>query len=119
MEATEKPTKENKQAESPGNETWEANHSLIINAMIQIIRQEERMPTKSEIARLTGLSRPTVIKHLKEFKTNALAETQTEMLHAMGSKVVATVLQIATTGDMKAAHLALEMMGIAKSRAEK
>ncbi len=98
------------------NQTWENNHILITRAIALLIRQNERMPSKAEIAVQAGLSRQTVHKHLKQFGNSTIAEEQLEQFNFMASKVLAKIIELAMDGDVRAARLSLEIMGILKNQ---
>ncbi|WP_223560206.1 hypothetical protein [Chryseobacterium lathyri] len=97
------------------NQMWEQNHINIMWAITSHIKENGRMPTKTEIASKTELSRQTVHKHLTDYKNSAYySEFQTHF-HVMQSKVMTTVFQHAINGDMKAAKLYLECVGALKN----
>lgn len=100
------------EAEQDKNKTWEANHTVITRVMAKLIRQNERMPSKAEIADETGLSRQTIHKHLKQFGHESLVVEQLEQFNFMSSKVLAKIMELSMDGDIRAARLALEIMGI-------
>ena len=52
------------------NQLWEYNHNQITWAISTLMQEYGRMPTKTEIANKTELSRQTVHKHLKEYATH-------------------------------------------------
>ena len=96
---------------STKNQIWENNHVLITNAIANIIREYHIMPTKSAIAEKTGLSRPTVDKHLSEYTSNPQYLQQIEQFHFMSNKVLARVYQFAVDGNIKAARLYFDIIG--------
>ena len=49
------------------NHLWERNNFLISGAIHNHIHEHCCMPTKQEISNVTGLSRQTIHKHLKEY----------------------------------------------------
>jgi biotin operon repressor len=98
------------------NQTWESNHTLITKAIAKLIRQNERLPSKTEIAEATGLSRQTVHKHIKQFGQEALVVEALKQYKFMSSKVLAKIIELAMDGDVKAARLSLEVMGIINSQ---
>lgn len=93
------------------NEIWEHNHINIMWAISSFIRENSRMPTKTEIAVKTGLSRQTVHKHLKEYKSSTYYAEFQEQFSIMRSRVMTTIFQYAVNGDMRAAKLYLESIG--------
>ena len=70
-----------------------------------------RMPTTTEIATKTELSRQTIHKHLKEYISHPQYLEQVEQFRFMTSKVLTKVFQFAVTGDMRAAKLYLNVIG--------
>lgn len=93
------------------NEIWEHNHINIMWAISSFIRENSRMPTKTEIAVKTELSRQTVHKHLKEYKSSTYYAEFQEQFSIMRSRVMTTIFQYAVNGDMRAAKLYLESIG--------
>ena len=69
------------------------------------------MPTKTEIAIKTELSRQTIHKHLKEYTSHPQYLQQVEQFRFMTSKVLAKVFQFAVNGDIGAAKLYFNVMG--------
>jgi len=97
------------------NQMWEQNHINIMWAITYHIKENGRMPTKTEIASKTELSRQTVHKHLTDYKNSAYYSEFQAQFHIMQSKVMTTVFQHAINGDMKAAKLYLECIGALKN----
>ena len=95
-------------------QAWESNHIAITKAMAHLIRQNERWPTKAELAEETGLSRPTIYIHLKEFDRQDVMGAELEELKFMSSEILARLIESAIGGDMKAMRLSFEVMGILK-----
>lgn len=97
--------------ESTKNQLWEYNHNQIIYAISTIAQECGRMPTNTEIAIKTELSRQTVHKHMKEFSSHPLYVEQMEQFKLMSSKVLARVFKFAINGDIGAAKLYFNVMG--------
>jgi len=93
------------------NELWEHNQYLISSATSKLMRQYGFMPPKSAIAEETGLSRQTIAKHFKEYKTHPEYLAEMEQFKFMAPKILANVFKYALNGDMKAARLYFEMVG--------
>jgi len=93
------------------NQLWEYNHNQITWAISVLMQEYGRMPTKTEIATKTELSRQTVHKHLKEYTNHPQYLGQIEQFRFMTSKVLAKVFQFAVNGDMGAAKLYFNGMG--------
>lgn len=98
-------------AESTKNELWESNHIEITCAISNLMQEYGRMPTKTEIANKTELSRQTVHKHLKEYSNHPQYLGEIEQFRFMTSKVLAKVFKFAVNGDMRAAKLYFNIMG--------
>ncbi|AZA84954.1 hypothetical protein C1637_21990 [Chryseobacterium lactis] len=97
------------------NELWEKNHINIMWGISVLIRENGRMPTKTEISSKTELSRQTVHKHLKEYKNSIYYTEFQEQFGILQSKIMSSVFQHAIGGDMKAAKLYLECIGALKN----
>ncbi|HUS86208.1 MAG TPA: hypothetical protein VMW76_03125 [Bacteroidales bacterium] len=93
------------------NELWESNHNQITYAISTLMQEYGRMPTKTEIAIKTELSRQTIHKHLKEYINHPQYLQQVEQFRFMTSKVLARVFQFAVNGDIGAAKLYFNVMG--------
>lgn len=97
---------------STKNQLWEYNHNQITWAIASMIQDFGRMPTAAEIATKTELSRQTVHKHLKEYKNHPLYLEQTEQFKFMASKVLSKVFQFAVNGNIGAAKLYFNVIGV-------
>ena len=90
---------------------WENDHQKILVAIHQLINQDGRMPSRGLISMKSGLSRPTINKHLKEYKDHPVFHDITEQFKLMSTKVLSTVFHHAVNGDMKACKIYLDMFG--------
>lgn len=99
-------------SETTKHQVWESNHNQITWAISNLIQEYGRMPTKTEIAAKTELSRQTVHKHLKEYANHPLYLEQIEQFRFLTSKVLAKVFQFAVNGDTAAAKLYFNVMGV-------
>jgi biotin operon repressor len=97
--------------EESRNRLWENNQNNITWAIATLIQEGGRMPSQTEIALKTGLSRQTVNKHLKEFASHPLYLEQVEQFRFLNSKVLAKVYHFAVNGDTGAAKLYFNVMG--------
>lgn len=97
--------------DSTKNQLWEYNHNQITWAISTIMQENGRMPTKTELAMKTNLSRQTIHKHLKEYASHPLYLQQIEQFRFMTSKVLAKVFKFAINGDTGAAKLYFNLMG--------
>lgn len=93
------------------NQLWEYNHSQITWAISTLMQEYGRMPSKTEIATKTELSRQTIHKHLKEYTNHPQYLGQIEQFRFMTSKVLAKVFHFAVNGDTGAAKLYFNVMG--------
>ena len=94
------------------NQLWESNHIVILNSMSVFMQDYARMPSVVEIAAKTNLSRQTVNKHLDSFKQHPLHKQQIERFKLMSKSVLAKVYQHAMIGNMKAARLYFNVIGM-------
>lgn len=98
-------------SETTKNQLWESNHNQITWAISTLMKEYGRMPTKSEIAIKSELSRQTIHKHLKDYKSHPLFMGELEQFRFMTSKVLAKVFHFAVNGDIGAAKLYFNVMG--------
>lgn len=96
---------------STKNQLWEYNHNQITWAISAVMQEYGRMPTKTEIATKTELSRQTVHKHLKEYMNHPQYLGQIEQFRFMSFKVLAKVFKFAVEGDTAAAKLYFNLIG--------
>jgi hypothetical protein len=90
------------------NELWEYNHRKIIWSISSLMKELGRMPTKTELAAQTELSRQTVHKHLEQYRGNMLYQVEMAQFRILTGKVLEQVFQYALNGDMSAAKLYLQ-----------
>jgi len=93
------------------NQLWEKNHVIITHAISDHLSHYNFMPTKSQIAEATGISRQTIHKHLIEYNSHPLFIERAEQFKFMGERVMSRVLESALSGDTKAARLYFDMLG--------
>ena len=96
------------------NPTWERNHVTITDAIDQLVRRNERWPTKTEIAEESGFTRATIYRHLEQFGQEDYAIEEMNELKFMSSKLQAKMCEKAMDGDVKCMRLAFEVMGVLK-----
>ena len=97
--------------EATKNQLWENNQMMISNAISKFLSENGYMPSKTLIAEQTGLSRQTVVKHFKEYKTHPEHTAAVEQFKFMAPKIMASVFKVAVKGDTKAARLYFDMIG--------
>jgi len=98
-------------SDSTKNQLWEYNHNQITWAISTLMQEYGRMPTKTEIAIKAELSRQTIHKHIKEYKTHSLFLEYQEQFEFISSKVLSKVFTFAVNGDMRAAKLYFDIVG--------
>lgn len=103
---------------STKNQLWESNHAMITGIISNLLNQNNRMPTINEIAENANLSRQTVNKHLKEFKSNPLYIEHLEQYHVLIPALIGRVYKTAFNGDMGAAKLFFNVMGCLNNQHE-
>ena len=103
-------------SETTKNQLWEHNHAQITWAISTLMQELGRIPTKTEIATKTELSRQTIHKHLKEYANHPMYLMELESFRFMTSKVLAKVFQFAVNGDTGAAKLYFNVMGFMNNK---
>jgi len=87
---------------------WHYNHQTILNAIHNCIVRTGNMPTINFLTEETKLSRTTINKHLKDYRTHELNESTKTNLAMLRSNVLASVYMLAMSNDIKAMKLFLE-----------
>lgn len=90
------------------NEVWEFNHRKIEVIIERHVHQTGAMPSTTDIANATKLSRPTVRKHLAAISTSPHTEDQNNGIAIMVPRVMGSVLKQALRGDLKAAKIYMD-----------
>lgn len=96
---------------STKNQLWENNHTLITGVISNLLIEYNRMPTITEIAEKTNLSRQTIHKHLQNYKANPIFLEQMEQYKILIPSLIGRVYKIACRGDIGAAKLYFKLMG--------
>ena len=91
---------------------WERNKYVIKEAIVNHLQGAKGLPNISTISKKTGLSRPTVYKHLEFIQTDEFLLTENLKLKAIYSELVGVIGLNALQGDMKAAKLFLEIINV-------
>ena len=102
---------ENVLGERSKNQIWETNHVKITIAINEFLLDYGRMPTKTEVSEKTGLSRPTIDKHLNDYSQHPEFQIQLRQFRFMGNKLMAKLYQFAMKGDTSAAKLYFSLVG--------
>lgn len=98
------------------SQRWEHNHQHITRVISNFIKEYNQVPTKSQIAGLSGISRQTIHKHLVEFRNSQFYQLEDLKLKILNHKVMAKVYREAEMGNIKAARLFFEMNGALGTR---
>jgi hypothetical protein len=92
-------------------ELYERNHYSIMRAMDEIMLERGRLPTDTQIACLTGLSRVTVHKHLKNYKHSEDYKNKMNSMRILREKILSRIYKSAMDGDMRAAKIFMDSTG--------
>jgi hypothetical protein len=93
------------------NEIWESNHLAILQEVTSFIEENGRMPLIIELVDRVGLSRQTLTKHMKEYKSHPLYEVHMDQYRMMSERLLAKMFQFAMMGNVKAGRLFFDMVG--------
>jgi len=88
------------------NKRYIGNDLKIKNAFIEILKNEKRMPAQEEVAKIVGLTRETVNKHLRQIKLSDLVEP----FKIFGNDVLIGLRDKAMMGDERAAKLFFKLV---------
>ena len=97
-------------ADNCNREWWEHNHSQITSTIEKLVGETGRMPSKTTLARQTGLSRQTIAKHLKAHAAQPARQTEMERLKSMAPALLSAIYNRAIAGDNEAARVYFEMV---------
>ena len=103
-----------KEEETSNEATWEENHEHIIKT-VRYLQDRRIKVSVSNICKLTKLSRPTVYKHLSEDSLNPTYKVYTQVNRLMMNDVLMRICEKAYNGDLKAARLYFELIGVIKT----
>jgi len=98
--------------EATKNQIWENNHIQIGWAISSLMLEQHCMPTVTEIAIKAELSRQTIHKHLNDYANHPQYLEQVEQFRFMIPKVLSRVFHYAVNGDVGAAKLYFNVMGM-------
>ncbi len=90
---------------------WESNHVRIINSIHKDLIDHGSMPTVTRLQELTGISRKTIYKHLKEYKQSEFYQNIKDEFQMLHSQVLKVVYRMAMREDIRACKLFLEVTG--------
>jgi len=89
---------------------WQQNHRKIQQVMIQYIQGKGKLPTKTEIAHFTGLSRVCIHEHLKDDETYNLFKGELSKVRLMSSVLLSKLMELALKGELRAIKMLLEII---------
>lgn len=89
---------------------WEQTHTAVLETIRLYLKQTGRLPTKTEIAEQTGLSRPTVYAHLKQYQGTTEFRNILGSYQFMAPVIIDTILTNALNGDLRAAKIFLDSL---------
>lgn len=92
-------------------EFWEYNHGQIMFAISSYLKEFGRMPSRTEIALRTDLSRQTIYKHLKDYSQNPIYLEQMQKFRILSTNVMTKVYQSAMAGDTGSQKLYFNVLG--------
>lgn len=95
---------------------WDYNHAAILKGIDELTKETIRFPSTTELQERTGLSRTTIARHLREYKTSPQFHQQQENLTLMRENILARVYVLASKGDTKAMKVFLEATGAQSGR---
>ncbi len=91
-------------------QVWEQNHLKIVLAIQQNIQKYGTMPTRTQLAEETGISRKSIQHHIKEYEKNANYLAQKEQYKFMGNQLLTAMLRKGLGGDVGAAKLVFNII---------
>lgn len=94
---------------------WDENHKAIMDCIHKYMQSNFQTPTIAYVAEKTGLSRPTVRKHIRNFSTQPNFEDHTAIYKFMTTSILRQLYSQAMYGEVRAARLYLELMGVIKN----
>lgn len=95
-------------SEESKREIWERNHAVIMRAMDALTRQRGRIPSPTEIAKETGLSRQTIYAHLKHYQHSEDFKEKQKSITVLRERMLVTIYEKGIDGDMRAAKIFME-----------
>ena len=90
------------------NYLYEFNHRLILGNLHNHVLEHGTIPSVSQLAKKTDLSRQTVNKHMKEYKTSDIYKEDEQKFEILAGSVLAVVFKMSMQHDLKACKLFLE-----------
>jgi len=84
---------------------WKANHLKIIDAYTDHVESNMKAPKVTDLARITGLSRPTIYKHLQKMQLTEISNK----FKVRAMTILEGIAKKAEDGDVPAAKLMLQL----------
>lgn len=98
------------------NQTWERAHTQIAIWLGRLMREYNRVPTVTEIAKESNYSRKTIHAHLKEFESSSFLQEERQKFKILNSTIMSRLFEMGFQGDVRACRLFLEFTGGIKSK---
>ncbi len=89
---------------------FQRNQHTIKKALDAYISNYGTMPTSSTLARITGLSRPTIYAHLKEGMLDIRFKEELAKLKLISTDLFAKLYQLAQNGDKQAIKMVMDLI---------
>ncbi len=93
------------------NALWEENRALITNAISSHLQLHGTVPGKTKLSLLTGLSRQTIHRHLKEYNTSPYMADEADKLKVISADLMFQLGRQAMGGCIKSAKLFFTLTG--------
>jgi hypothetical protein len=100
------------------HDIWEINHSRMIAVIAGHLAEHGTMPNQSVLAEKTGISRQSIVKHLKEYRKESGYAEKIEKLKMMKMTVIEYMLARALAGDLRASKIFLDTMSRLEDKEE-
>jgi hypothetical protein len=89
---------------------FQSNQHSIKKALDAYISIHGKMPTSTTLARMTGLSRPTIHSHMKEGLLNVRFKDELAKLKLLSTDLFAKLYQLAQKGDKQAIKMIMDII---------
>src|SRR5581483_6576501 len=94
---------------------WEENHKKITECIGLFLKEKNTTPSISYIVSVTQLNWRTVKKHIQEFSAAPAFKEEAGKYRLMTSEILGKISSHALYGNVKAARLFMELMGMLKT----
>jgi DNA-binding transcriptional ArsR family regulator len=101
---------ENVLIEKSRNRSWDSNHARIKSTIENLLEERGSMPTITELASITSLSRQTISKHLEQFEMGEYLKEEMQMFNIMFSNLMVVLHQSGKEGNINAIKLYAEIL---------